>query len=94
MSNEVYKFSHSRRILKSQSAMMRQKRIAQSHGLKVDVPHKLAKKHAMTCGDSKCVMCGNPRKFFGEPTIQEKSIAQRQLYDYDEYYEDEEYEER
>jgi len=35
-------------------------------------PHRFAKKSALTCGNSNCVMCGNPRKVFGEKTIQEK----------------------
>ena len=34
--------------------------------------HYFHKKSAMACGDPNCVMCGNPRKFFGEKTIQEK----------------------
>lgn len=33
---------------------------------------RLAKVSWCTCGNSNCVMCGNPRKFFGELTIQEK----------------------
>jgi hypothetical protein len=24
-----------------------------------------------------CFMCGNPRKWFGEPTVQEKKMSQR-----------------
>jgi len=34
-------------------------------------PHTFHKVHALNCGDSKCAMCGNPRKFFGEKTMQE-----------------------
>jgi ribosomal protein L44E len=34
--------------------------------------HKFHKKNALTCGNSNCYMCGNPRKFFNEKTIQEK----------------------
>ena len=33
--------------------------------------HRFHKKNALNCGDSKCMMCGNPRKFWGEKTIQE-----------------------
>ncbi len=33
--------------------------------------HRLHKVHALNCGDPKCAMCGNPRKFFGEKTLQE-----------------------
>ena len=39
-------------------------------------PHRLAKKSAVTCGNPNCVMCGNPRKFFGEMTKQEQSFIQ------------------
>jgi hypothetical protein len=31
----------------------------------------------MTCGDSNCAMCGNPRKFFKEVTTQEKRLFER-----------------
>lgn len=34
--------------------------------------HYLSKTNGLTCGSSKCAMCGNPRKFFNESTIQEK----------------------
>lgn len=33
--------------------------------------HRLHKRNALNCGNPKCIMCGNPRKFFGEKTIQE-----------------------
>ena len=39
-------------------------------------PHRYHKVSGMTCGDSNCVMCGNPRKFFNEPTQQEKRDMQ------------------
>ena len=34
--------------------------------------HRFHKKNALNCGDSNCVMCGNPRKFFNEKTISER----------------------
>lgn len=37
-------------------------------------PHRLAKVSGTTCGNSNCVMCGNPRKFLGEVTIQEEKF--------------------
>lgn len=55
------------------------KRLRQSKELKCSPKspsHKFAKTNPMTCGDSKCVMCGNPRKFFNEPTLQEKRFFQ------------------
>lgn len=39
-------------------------------------PHRLAKRSAFNCGNPNCVMCGNPRKFFGEETLQETSFKQ------------------
>ena len=39
------------------------------------VPHKFHKRKALNCGDPKCVMCMNPRKY-GEKTIQELSFEQ------------------
>jgi hypothetical protein len=46
---------------------------------KGESPHRYHKVSGMTCGDSSCVMCGNPRKFFDERTLQE----QRQMQDMD-----------
>lgn len=33
--------------------------------------HKLHKRHAMNCGKPTCLLCMNPRKAFGEKTMQE-----------------------
>ena len=55
----------------------RQVKIAKAHGFPVDTSHKFEKTHAMTCGDSNCAMCGNPRKFFKEVTQQEKRLFER-----------------
>lgn len=38
-------------------------------------PHRRAKLSFATCGDPNCAMCGNPRKFFGEVTVQEKRFV-------------------
>ena len=37
-------------------------------------PHRLHKKKALNCGDPKCIMCMNPRKSFGEKTLQERKF--------------------
>lgn len=34
--------------------------------------HRLHKRKALNCGDPNCVMCGNPRKFWGHVTRQEE----------------------
>jgi hypothetical protein len=42
--------------------------------------HQYVKQHAMDCGQPRCVMCGNPRKVFGDLTYQEKKLFQNELY--------------
>ena len=76
MSKDEDKIKHSRRLLKDDNAIKKQSKIAKSHGVPTGPEHRLAKIHATTCGDSNCVMCGNPRKFFKEKTIQEKRLEQ------------------
>jgi hypothetical protein len=76
MSNEIAKFINSQRRLREQSAIAKQRKIAKAHGFPTGPEHRLAKIHATTCGDSNCAMCGNPRKFFGEKTIQEQRLFQ------------------
>jgi hypothetical protein len=76
MSNSRDKIKASRRRLKDENAVKRQTKIAQSHGNLVTEPHKFAKHHAMDCGRPGCMLCGNPRKLFKEPTVQEKRMFQ------------------
>jgi hypothetical protein len=70
------KAKKAKRLQKDQNAIQKQRSIAQAHGFPTIHEHGLSKIHATTCGDSNCVMCGNPRKFFGERTIQEKRMFQ------------------
>jgi hypothetical protein len=76
MSTEEDKFKHSKRLQKDDNAVKKQVKIAKEFGVPVEEPHKFAKKHAMNCGNPKCVMCGNPRKTFKELTQQEKRMYQ------------------
>ena len=76
MSHEDDKFKHSKRLLKDGNAVNKQAKIAKAFGVQVKEPHKFAKMHALNCGNSNCVMCGNPRKTFKEPTQQEKRLFQ------------------
>lgn len=81
MSNEIAKIKNSTRRHRDESAIKRQIKIAKQHGFhpNTDVirqPHRLAKHHALNCGDSNCVLCGNPRKVFKELTAQEKRFYQ------------------
>ena len=81
MSNEVAKFLNSRRRHKNDMAIARQVKIAKSKGTfnqaNIKQPHRLAKHHAMDCGNPKCYLCGNPRKTHKDKlTAQEKKLFQ------------------
>lgn len=82
MSNNLAKFLNSRRRHKTDVAIARQVKIAKSHGLtgkdkSVKEPHRLAKHHAMDCGQPGCMLCGNPRKTHKDRlTAQEKRLFQ------------------
>lgn len=78
MSTEEDKLKHSRRLQQDEVHIAKQLKIAKAHGFPVKngEEHRLHKLSGTTCGDSNCVMCGNPRKFFKEPTIQEKKFIQ------------------
>ena len=76
------KFLNSRRRHKTDVAIARQVKIARSHGTynqaNIKQTHRLAKHHAMDCGNPHCYLCGNPRKTRGKDrlTKQEKSLFQ------------------
>ena len=76
MSTEQDKFKKSKRLLKDENAVKKQTKVAKAHGFPTGPEHRLAKVHAMTCGNPDCVMCGNPRKTFNELTQQEKRLFQ------------------
>jgi len=88
MSKEIDRYKHSKRIARKMAYIARQMGIRKASlyrdpitGLTVNEksPHHYHKVSGMTCGDSRCAMCGNPRKFFNERTMQE----QRQMQDVD-----------
>jgi hypothetical protein len=64
MSKEEDKLKHGNRLHRAWTAIKRQLKIAKSkdHTKYIDQPHRLAKHHAMDCGQPHCVLCGNPRK--------------------------------
>ena len=80
MANEFAKFKNSSRGHKTEVAIARQVKIAKAHGASTKVlkqPHRLAKHHAMDCGNPKCYLCGNPRKTHKDRlTAQEKKLFQ------------------
>lgn len=67
MSNEQSKVKSSSRRYRTENAIQRQVKIAKQHGFEhnddlIKQPHRLAKHHAMDCGNPECAICGNPRK--------------------------------
>jgi hypothetical protein len=77
MSTEEDKVKRSKRLHKEECAVVKQVKIAKSHGMDVKEAHKFAKHHAMDCGTPGCAMCGNPRKIHKDKlTAQEKRLFQ------------------
>ena len=83
MANELAKYLNSRRRQKDENAVKKQLKIAKQHNSFADEnkvlkePHRLAKHHAMDCGNPQCFMCGNPRKTHKDKlTAQEKRLFQ------------------
>jgi hypothetical protein len=82
MANELAKFINSQRRHRDQNAVNRQVKIAKAHGLTgkdkaIKQPHRLAKHHAMDCGNPQCPLCGNPRRSHKDTlTAQEKRLFQ------------------
>jgi hypothetical protein len=91
MSNSNDKLKNSKRRYADQIAIEKQMQLAKNYGYhKLDSsmsklpfmlqPHRHHKTKIFNCGDPKCSMCGNPRKFFGEETVQEKKHKQEKYY--------------
>jgi hypothetical protein len=82
VSNDLAKFINSQRRHKTDVKIARQVQIARQHGLTsrdkaVKEPHRMAKHHAMDCGNPGCYLCGNPRKSHKDRlTAQEKRLFQ------------------
>lgn len=73
--DQASKDKHSKRIHQKEVYAKKQNKIGKRFGNKV-ISEKHAEVSAMNCGNSNCVMCGNPRKFLGELTIQEQRMFQ------------------
>lgn len=84
MSNEQARFINSKRRHKNDVAVARQLKIAKSAhwpgaipSAVIKQPHRLAKHHAMDCGNPRCFLCGNPRKTHKDRlTQQERRLFQ------------------
>jgi len=91
MSNLEDKFKNSKRRYHDQIAIEKQMQLAKNYGYHklsssmsklpfMLQPHRHHKTKIFNCGDPKCSMCGNPRKFFGEETVQERKHKQEKYY--------------
>lgn len=76
MSDSQDKFKNSKRRHNDETAIKRQVKIAKEYNFPIKDNGRFAKMHATNCGDPDCVMCGNPRKFFSELTVQEYRAIQ------------------
>ena len=85
MSDETDKIKHSKRQQQKENHINRQMYIRKVHsfpdygtpGVAEDAsPHRYHKVSGVTCGNSNCFACGNPRKFFDERTMQEQRAMQ------------------
>ena len=77
MSTEEDKIKHSKRLLKDDNAINKQLKIAKSVGIEkyIKEPNRLAKHHALDCGNPKCLLCHSV-KVFGHKTIHEQRFDQ------------------
>lgn len=81
MSDQLQRELRSKRLYQADVHIARRQKIRKNHSIPaVDQPHRLYKSVCLACGNSNCVMCGNPRKFWNEPTIQERRFNQPRLH--------------
>lgn len=75
MSSDEERIRRSKRKHKARMKMIRQYKIAKDYNCLPtgyeDTIHIFHKHKALNCGNPDCVMCGNPRKMFGQKTLQE-----------------------
>jgi hypothetical protein len=66
-----------KRLQRTANTIKKQLRIAKAFGLNhlLKQPHRLAKHHALDCGNTECLVC-HSEKVFNKPTIQEKRFVQ------------------
>jgi hypothetical protein len=80
MSTPEDKDKHGERIQQKDAKLARRMKQAKAYGMNhvLKKPHKYHKMSPMNCGDPNCYMCGNPRKFFKEKTMQERRFEQKE----------------
>ena len=85
MSNEQDKNKHNTRMhrawraIKKQLGIIKSRQHFQGASKQIDEaqPHRLAKKHAMDCGQSGCMLCGNPRRTRNHKTKDKLTTQER-----------------
>ena len=66
-----------KRLQRTSNAIKKQLRIAKAMGMDhaLSQPHRLAKHHALDCGNPECLVC-HSEKVFRKPTLQEKKFIE------------------
>jgi hypothetical protein len=66
-----------KRLQRTSNAIKKQLRIAKAFGMThiLKQPHRLAKHHALDCGNPECLVCHSD-KVFNKPSLQERKFNQ------------------
>lgn len=85
MSTEQDKVKNSKRRFSDETAIKKQVKIAKQHGLgfhdqSIKEPHRLAKHHAMDCGQPGCMLCGNRRHNKALKTKEKLTAQERRMF--------------
>ena len=66
-----------KRLQRTANAIKKQVRIAKSLGTTHthNQPHRYAKRHALDCGNPKCLVC-HSEKVFNKPTLQDRKFIE------------------
>ena len=82
MANEFDREKHGERFFQKVKKLARKLKIAKDYGFDhvVKEGHKYHKSSVFSCGNPNCIMCMNPRKAFGEKTMQERKFEQKELW--------------
>lgn len=66
-----------KRLQRTSNAIKKQLRIAKAFGMThiLKQPHRLAKHHALDCGNPKCLVC-HSEKVFNKPTLQDRKFIE------------------
>jgi len=66
-----------KRLQRTANAIKKQVRIAKAMGMNhvLEQPHRLAKHHALDCGNPECLVC-HSEKVFHKPTLQKRKFIE------------------